>query len=147
MQLDKRHEAVEVMENSTGHMSDVFVVTTPDKKNFKLRDKELLVMDLRDSNNDKIEPSARIEISGQTPTQRNPREIDEKSYRPYNLLDMDQQYKKDNQGQLKIRVDGNIDFIEGHKIKIRLESDNQVDWDNSEIEFEVKEEPYREPRR
>lgn len=146
MQLDKRHEAVETYENSTGQMSDIFVVTTPDKKNFKLRNKELLVMDLRDSDNNKIEPSARIEIAGQKPTQRNPREIDEKSYRPYNLLEMDQQYQRDNQGQLKIAVDGNIDFIEGHMIKIRLESDNVVDWDNSEIEFEVKEEPYREPQ-
>ena len=149
MQLDRYSDEVTTKQNVVDNMTDIFVAKTPDKKNFKLKDGTLLVMDLYDESGDKIAGNAEIEIAGQKPTQRNPREIDEKPYRPYNQISVDRQYDKNNQDQLKLDIDsGHIDFIEGHMLKIRLKADSKVDWTNPNtiLEFEVEEQPYRAPR-
>lgn len=149
MQLDRYSDEVTTKQNVVDNMTDIFVAKTPDKKNFRLDDGTLLVMDLYDTNGDKIAGNAEIEIAGQKPTQRNPREIDEKPYRPYNQIPVSSQYDSNNQSQLKIDIDsGHIDFIEGHTIRIRLKADTQVDWTNPDtvLEFEVVEEAYRAPR-
>lgn len=147
MQINHLHEDVTLLENTANVMTPIFVVKTPDKKNFKLEDGTILIMDLRDGNNDKISANSMFEIGGRKPTQKNRREIDpDKSYRPYHQIAVDKQYNTDNQGKLKVRVDpGFIDFIEGHIIEIALLSPDVVDWDNSILEFEIVEEAYREP--
>lgn len=147
MDLNKYSDEVETMENAEDRMSTIFKAKTPDKKNFRLHDDTLLVMKLYDADGDQIPGKAKVEIAGKKPTQRNPREIDEKPYRPYNQISVDRQYDESNQGELKIEVDpGHIDFIEGHEILIRLKSDKVVDWENEDsiIEFNVEEQPYRD---
>mgnify|MGYP000382578456 CR=1 FL=1 len=146
MELTKRHDSVETYANTANKLDLIFRSTTPDKKNYKLRDKTVLVMDLRDSSNEKLDPSSVIEIAGRKSVNRFPSEIDEKSYRPYSMLEMYDQYDVNKQGMLKIDVsNGYIDFIEGHMLEVHLKSPDVVDWTKSEIEFEVIEEAYREP--
>lgn len=144
MQINKDKDYVETYENQTGVLSKIFVSEVPDKRVHTLKNNTLLVMDLRDSGDAKIDASSQVVIAGKRPTPNFPTDIDEKSYRPYYQIDLDSQYNAENQSQLLIEVEqGQYDFIENMTIEFWLESDTQIDWSNSVLEFEVEEKPYK----
>ncbi len=140
MQLNKEHDACEMKKNTEDVKTVIFEVEVPDKKVLELKDETLLVLDLVDDNGDQIDPSSIIEVAYKAPTHRNWREIHEKTYRPYANLRLDEQYSRDKKEQLRIKFDPSyMDFDEHYKIAILLESPDEIDDDNSVVEFEVDE--------
>ncbi|MFW6046668.1 MAG: hypothetical protein ACOCP4_02615 [Candidatus Woesearchaeota archaeon] len=149
IQINNNKSFVNTYQNQPGVLSKIFDSIVPDKRVHTLKNGTVLILDLQDSDGNQLPANTELFLGGKRITPIWPTDIDQKSYRPYNQINsvkgVSAQYDENNQAQLLIEVSkGKLDFIEGHEISLWVESSEQIDWDNSTIEFEVQEKAYRD---
>lgn len=136
MQINLSDEMVETFVNTTGKLSEIAKITTPDDLLYRVPNGALLVMDLRNSANEKLPADTKIVVGAKPPIKNFPSDVDKKSYRVYNSLTIPEQYDEEKNVLCKLRTKGKgVRLKEGNELQIWIESSEQIDFSNSVIEI------------
>src|SRR5690606_34790438 len=122
----------------------VFAIRVPEKIVYTIFDGSVLVMKLRDSGGDEIDPTSEIVFAGIRPGRRVPVEIDGKDYRAW-TMPLNDQYDLNRNNAIRLQIPrGRLDLLETHEFLIQVKSPDVVDIENSLFELEVDYAPYRD---
>lgn len=136
MQINAKSDGVEFYTNAAGNSTKIFEAKTPDGLERLIQDRALVTMKLRNTANEEIEADAKLVFSAREPINNYPSTVDESSYRPFRNKDISEQADNTKNEHMRLDIDkGAIRLPELNTFELWLESDEVVDWANSEIEI------------
>lgn len=136
MQINAKSDGVSFFKNAAGNMTKIFEAKTPDGLERLIQDRALVVMKLKNTAGDEIENDAKLVFSAREPINNYPSTVDESSYRPFRNKTISEQMDDTKNEHMRLDINrGAIRLPELNTFEVWLESDEVVDWANSEIEI------------
>lgn len=116
----------------------------PDRVSWILEDDPALVLELYDSNGNKLPDSAYVVISAKSPGEIADQPIGEKDIRVYNSLTTVEQESTEYESAVRFPTKGEVSFIPKDELIVSILSNaaTSVDWSKSYIKIKVEEKSF-----
>ncbi len=139
--LHQGHNLANLSNNIPNIPSPIVTYTAPERVSWSILDKTVVKCKLRDAGGIEIDGDSSLIIAGMSPSDRLPNEIDNLTYDAYENLDWGQQSSSLFQEDLKLDiVEGGVVIPEQHIIVVMLDANLEIDWNESQISFNVQRE-------